>query len=43
MFEEKERSHTDMEKSIEETEAMSTRSAKKLSEKQKIIQEQRYL
>ena len=40
MFEEKERSHADMEKSLEESEATSTRAAKKLSEKQKIIQEQ---
>ena len=40
MFEEKERSHADMAKRLEESEATSTRAAKNLSEKQKIIQEQ---
>ena len=40
MFEEKERSHAEMEKRLEESEATSTRAAKKLSEKQKIVQEQ---
>ena len=40
MFEEKKRSHAEMAKRLEESEAMSTRAAKKLSEKQKIIQEQ---
>ena len=40
MFEEKERSHADMAKMLEESEATSTRAAKKLSENQKIIQEQ---
>ena len=38
LFEEKERSHVDMEKRLEESEATSTITAKKLSEKQKIIQ-----
>ena len=40
MFEEKERSNAEMTKRLEESEATSTRSAKKQSEKQKIIQEQ---
>ena len=40
MFEEKERSHAEMAKRLEESEATSTRVAKNLSEKQKIIQEQ---
>ena len=40
MFEEQERSHADMAKSLEESEATSTRAAKNLSENQKIIQEQ---
>ena len=40
MFEEKERSYADMAKRAEESETTSTRAAKKLSEKQKIIQEQ---
>ena len=40
MFEEKERSNADMAKRLEESEATSTRAAKNLSEKQKIIQEQ---
>ena len=40
MFEEKERSHADMAKRLEKSEAASTIAAKNLSEKQKIIQEQ---
>ena len=40
MFEEKERSHADMAKRLGESETTSTKAAKKLSEKQKIIQEQ---
>ena len=40
MFEEKERSNEEMAKRLEESEAKSNRAAKKLSEKQKIIQEQ---
>ena len=40
MFEEKERSNAEMAKRLEESEATSTKSAKKMSEKQKIIQEQ---
>ena len=40
MFEEKERSHADTAKRIEENEAMSTRAAKNMSKKQNIIQEQ---
>ena len=40
MFEEKERSNIEMAKRLEESEATSTRAAKNLSEKQKIIQEQ---
>ena len=40
MFEEQERSHAEMAKRLEESEATSTRAAKKLSEKPKIIQEQ---
>ena len=40
MFEEKERSHAEMVKRLEGSDATSTRAAKKLSEKQKIIQEQ---
>ena len=40
MFEEKEWSHAEMAKRIQESEATSTRAAKKLSEKNKIIQEQ---
>ena len=40
MFEEKERSHAEMAKRLGESEATSTRTAIKLSEKQKIIQEQ---
>ena len=40
MFEEKERSHAEMAKRIEESEATPTRAAKNQSEKQKIIQEQ---
>ena len=40
MFEEKERSRAEMAKRLEESEATSTRVAKKRSEKQKIIQEQ---
>ena len=40
IFEEKERSHAEMEKRLEESEATSTRAAKKLSKNQKIIQEQ---
>ena len=43
MFEEKERSHAEMEKRLEESEATSTSAAKKLSEKLKIIPEQRNL
>ena len=40
MFEEKEKFHAEMAKMLEESGATSTRAAKKLSEKQKIIQEQ---
>ena len=40
MFEGKERSHVEMAKRLEESEATSTRAAKNMSEKQKIIQEQ---
>ena len=40
MFEEQERSHAEMAKRLEESEATSTSAAKKLSEKLKIIQEQ---
>ena len=40
MFEKKERSYAEMAKMLDESEAMSTREVKKLSEKQKIIQEQ---
>ena len=40
MFEEKEWSHAEMAKRLEESEAASTRLAKELSENQKIIQEQ---
>ena len=40
MFEEKERSNVEMAKRLEESEATSTRAAKKLSEKKKIFQEQ---
>ena len=40
MFEEKERSHAEMVKRLEESEAASTRAAKNLSENQKIVQEQ---
>ena len=40
IFEEKERSHSEIAKRLEESEATSTISAKRLSEKQKIIQEQ---
>ena len=40
MFEEQERSHAEMTKRIEESDATSTIAAKKLSEKLKIIQEQ---
>ena len=40
MFEEKERYNAEMEKRLEESEAASTRVAKKMSEKQKMIQEQ---
>ena len=40
MFEEKEGSNAEMAKRIEKSEATSTRAARKLSEKQKIIQEQ---
>ena len=40
MFEEKERSYAEMAKRLEESEAASTRAAKKHSEKQKIVQEQ---
>ena len=40
MFEEQERSHADMAKRLEESEAMSTRAAKKMSKKQNIFQEQ---
>ena len=40
MFEEKEQYHAEMEKRLEESEATSTRAAKKLSEELKIIQEQ---
>ena len=43
MFEEKKRSHAEMVKRLEESEATSTRAAKKLSEKQKIVQEQENL
>ena len=39
IFEEKQWSHADMAKRLKESEATSTRAAKKLSEKQKIIQE----
>ena len=39
MFEEKDWYHAEMSKRLEESEATSTRAAKKLSEKQKIIQE----
>ena len=40
MFEEKERYHAEMAKRLEKSDATSTREAKKLSENQKIIQEQ---
>ena len=40
MFEEQQRSHAEIVKRLEESEATSTRAAKKLSENQKIIQEQ---
>ena len=40
MFEKKERSNAEMAKMLEESEATSTRAAKNLGEKQKIIQEQ---
>ena len=40
MFEEKERSHAEMAKNLEESEATSTRAAKNPSENQKIVQEQ---
>ena len=40
MFEEKARSHAEMGKSLEESEATSTRAAKNPSENQKIVQEQ---
>ena len=40
MFEEQERSHAEMTKSLEERESTATRAAKKLIEKLKIIQEQ---
>ena len=40
MFEEKKRYTEEMAKMIEESEATSTRAAKKLSEKQKVFQEQ---
>ena len=40
IFEEKEWSHAEMAKRLEESAATSTRAAKNLSEKQKIIQEQ---
>ena len=40
MFEEKERSHAEMAKRLEESETKSTRAAKKLNEKQKIFQVQ---
>ena len=40
MFEEKERYHAEMAKRLEKSEATSTRAAKNLSEKQKIVQEQ---
>ena len=40
MFEEKERSHSEMAKRLEESEATSSRAEKKLSEKLKKIQEQ---
>ena len=40
MIEEKERSHAEMANRLEESEATSTRAAKHLSEKLKIIQEQ---
>ena len=40
MFEEKERSNAEMAKRLDKSEAVSTRAAKKLREKQKIIQEQ---
>ena len=39
MFEEKYRSNVEIAKMLEESEATSTRAAKNLSEKQKIIQE----
>ena len=39
IFEEKELSHAEMVKRLEESEATSTRAARKLSEKQKIIQD----
>ena len=40
MFEEKERSNAEMAKRLKNNEALTTRAMKKLSEKQKIIQEQ---
>ena len=40
MFEEKERSHAEMAKRLEKSEAKSTRAVKNLIEKQKIIIEQ---
>ena len=43
MFEEKEQSHAEMAKRLKESETTSTRAAKNLSEKQKIIQEQAIL
>ena len=40
MLEKKERSHAEMAKRLEESEATSTRATKKMSEKRKIVREQ---
>ena len=42
-LQEKERIHAEISKRLEDTEALSTRAMKKLSEKQKIIQEEAQL
>ena len=42
-LQEKERIHVEMSKRLEDTEALSTRAMKKLSEKQRLIQEQAQL
>ena len=42
-LQEKERIHAEMTKRLEDTEALSTRAVKKLSEKQRLIQEQAQL